>query len=144
MSITFNDRLRQLRGSKCTGVDAVEYEERPADTIYAVGTVLGFEDGTRLSAQFWRLIKDRKPLVSIFDHRQKYGLPEPVDAIGMLEREVKGKAVVSAELDLVTGDLRFGYEGELTLEVFNFTGFEIWDMRFSDGTMELSNYVLQG
>lgn len=88
MSTALNDRLHQLRGTTCTGVDSVVYEERPADPTYSVGTIVSFSDTTRLSAQFWRLIKNGKPLVSIFDHRQKYGLPEPIDAIHVLEKRV--------------------------------------------------------
>ncbi len=41
-----------------------------------------------------------------------------------------------------TGDLRFRFQDELALEVFNFTGFEIWEVTFPDGFGELSNYAL--
>jgi hypothetical protein len=45
-------------------------------------------------------------------------------------------------MDRTTGDLRFRFEGDVILEVFNFTAFEIWMVIFPDGTMELSNYAL--
>ncbi len=41
-----------------------------------------------------------------------------------------------------TGDLRFTISGEFILEAFNFTGYEIWELTFSDGTGEYSNYAL--
>lgn len=45
-------------------------------------------------------------------------------------------------MDRTTGDLHFRFDGELTLEVFNFTAFEIWELTFPDGTSALSNYAL--
>ena len=143
MSTALNDRLHQLRGTKCSRVESLEYEERPADPAYSVGTVVTFSDSTRLSLQFWRLIKNGKPLVSIFDHQQKYGLPAPIDAIAMLKNELPDRTIVDAEMDETTGDLRFQFEGDVRFEVFNFTAFEIWELTFADGTGEYSNYALQ-
>jgi hypothetical protein len=138
----FTQRLAQLRGMKCEAVHAIEFEEPPADTIYSVGTSMQFTDGTRLEAQFWRLTKAGSPLVSIFDHRQRYGLPAPVDAFRVMRDELVSKEVLDATMDRITGDLRFRFEGDVVLEVFNFTAFEIWEVIFPDGTKELSNYAL--
>jgi hypothetical protein len=38
-------------------------------------------------------------------------------------------------MDETTGDLRFRFENDLLLEVFNFTRFEIWAITFSDGSL---------
>jgi hypothetical protein len=137
----FSAKLAELVGTTCEAVDAVEYETPPKD-IYSTGTLLRLADRTRVSAQFWRLTKSGKPLVSIFDHRQQYGLPAPIDAIGVLREELIGKPVVDASMNEVTGDLHFGFRGGLVLEVFNFTGFEIWEVVFQDGQGQLSNYAL--
>jgi hypothetical protein len=137
------DRLAQLHGVTCETVEAVEYETPATDSIYAVGTSLRFGDGTLLQAQFWRLTKAGKPLVSIFDHRQRYGLPEPVDAVRVMRSELVGRRILSSRMDETTGDLRFGFDGELALEVFNFTAFEIWELNFPDGAREFSNYALR-
>jgi hypothetical protein len=138
----FTARLAELTGVECEAVDAVEFETRPKDLIYATGTLLRFADRTTVSAQFWRLIKSGRPFVSIFDHRQQYGLPTPIDAIGALRQELVGKPVVDASMNDLTGDLHFGFRGGHVLEVFNFTGFEIWEVTFPDGTGQLSNYAL--
>jgi hypothetical protein len=50
-------RVHELDGLSCTSVSAVEFDEPGNDPIYAVGTAIAFSDGTRLSAQFWRLLK---------------------------------------------------------------------------------------
>ena len=64
----FTDRLAQLRGAKCEGVEAQEHETESE-------TFVRFTDGTRLKAGFWRLSRGGRPVLSIFDHRQQYGLP---------------------------------------------------------------------
>jgi len=48
--------------------------------------------------------------------------------------EVVGKEVLDAVMDKTTGDLCFGFEGDVVLEVFNFTAFGIWALIFQDGT----------
>ena len=138
----FTRLLAQLQGMKCEAVHAIEYEEPAADTMYSVGTSIEFTDSTKLRAQFWRLTKGGSPLVSIFDHRQQYGLPAPINALGVMRDELVGKEVLDAVLDKTTGDLCFRFEGDVVLEVFNFTAFEIWAVTFPDGTEELSNYAL--
>ncbi|MFF2083221.1 hypothetical protein ACFVVM_05575 [Nocardia sp. NPDC058176] len=124
-------------------MQAVEYETPSTELIFSVDTTIDFSDGTGLSAQFWRLTKKGRPEVSIFDHRRQYGLPAPIDALSILRHELVGRTLLVAELDQTTADLRFMFEGELRLEVFNFTGFEIWELTFPDGTGELSNYALE-
>ena len=62
----FTQRLAQLSGMKCEVVHAIDYEE-PADAIYSVGTSIEFTESTKLQAQFWRLKKKDRPLVSIFN-----------------------------------------------------------------------------
>jgi hypothetical protein len=56
--------------------------------------------------------------------------------------ELVGKHVLDAMMDKATGDLRFRFDGDAVLEVFNFTAFEIWAVTFPDGSMELSNHAL--
>src|SRR5262245_42027589 len=133
---------QQLRGERCATVQAVEYEEPGPNTVYSVGTSIQFSDGTHLSALFWHLIKASAAMVSIFDHRQHYGLPAPIDALRIIREELVGKQVLDAVMDGSTGDLRFRFDDDLLLEVFNFTGFEIWTVTFPDGSMALSNYAL--
>jgi hypothetical protein len=138
----FRTRLAQLRGINCEGVH-FEHETTPeTETNYWVRTSIQFSDKTQLRAQFWRLIKAGRPLVSIFDHRQQYGLPAPIDALQVANDELRGKELLEAAMDRTTGDLHFRFDGQLTLEVFNFTRYEIWELAFPDGTGELSNYAL--
>jgi hypothetical protein len=107
----------------------------------AASVELLFENGSTLRADYWRLIIDGKAGISSFDHKQKYGLPTPIDAIKVLEDLLQSKLVTNAYLDYETGDLLFHFDGGIRLRVFNFTSYEIWEVHFPDGTGEYSNYV---
>ena len=100
-----------------------------------------FANGSSLRAAYWRVIQDGRAGTSSFDHRRKYGLPAPVDAIKELQELLQDRAVTDARLDKETGDLLFQFAGNIKLQVFNFTGYEIWDIIFPDGTGEYSNYA---
>jgi hypothetical protein len=101
-----------------------------------------FSDGTNLTADYWRLIKDGKSVLSSFDHRQQYGLPAPINAIEQIIEELDKQNLVELQLDKTTGDLTLKFSEAKILQIFNFTGYESWVIRYTDGRMILSNYVL--
>lgn len=45
------------------------------------------------------------------------------------------------QLDKETGDLLFQFSGNLKLQVFGFTGYEIWEIKISGTGGEYSNYA---
>ncbi len=100
-----------------------------------------FENGTKLQAEFWRLIEGGRASYSSFDHQQKYGLPDVIDAVDKLRERLDRRVVVEAALDQETGDLLFKFDQGTRLQILNFTGYEIWEIRFPDGTGEYSNYA---
>ena len=100
-----------------------------------------FDDGTRLQAEYWRLSEGGRASVSSFDHQQKYGLPEAIDSVQILQEKLEGKILLEAVHDRETGDLMFKFTGETKLQILNVTGHEIWEIRFPDGTGEYSNYA---
>ena len=102
---------------------------------------LVFADGTRLQAEYWRLIEDGRAGVSSFDHQQKYGLPVVIDAVQELQHKLASRMVVEALHDRETGDLLLKFTGNVKLQIWNVTGYEIWEIRFPDGTGEYSNYA---
>jgi hypothetical protein len=87
------------------------------------------------------LIRDGKERVSSFDHDQKYGLPAPLDAVKEVEAALRGKVVTNAVLDAETGDLQFQFGENAKLQIFAFSGHEVWEIHFSDGTGEYSNFA---
>ena len=100
-----------------------------------------FANGSQLRAEYWRITKDGKAGISSFDHEQQYGLPAPIDAIKELQERLREKAVTDARLDRATGDLLFQFADNTMLQIFNFTGYEVWEISFPDGTGEYSNYA---
>jgi hypothetical protein len=104
--------------------------------------VVKFSDGTVLKAGYWRFIQDGLARLSSFDHQQKYGLPSPIDAKEEISSLLEGKLCHNVEFDSETGDLILIFDEATKLQVFNFTGYEIWTVFFPDGTGQYSNYAL--
>lgn len=102
-----------------------------------------FSDKAVLRAYYWRFSCDGKATLSSFDHQQKYGLPSPIDAIERLKSALNNNFLESIKLDRETGDLLLLFKENKKLQVFNFSGYEIWSIHFSDGDQEFSNYVLE-
>jgi hypothetical protein len=98
-----------------------------------------FGDGTRLDAEYWRLIENGSASYSSFDHQQRYGLPEAIDAIEELRKRMLGKTLTAALHDLETGDLVFEFSRSSKLQILNLTGYEIWQISFANGSVEYSN-----
>jgi hypothetical protein len=102
---------------------------------------LYFSDGSRLRLDCWRIISDGKNRTSSFDHKQKYGLPAPIDAFKQIAEALDGRAVREARWNARTGDLVLLFETNGELQVFNLTGYEDWEIHLSNGTFEYSNFA---
>jgi hypothetical protein len=49
--------------------------------------------------------------------------------------------VTEAQIDKETGDLHLQFTEDIRLQVFGFSGYEVWEISFPDGTGEYSNYA---
>lgn len=107
----------------------------------AASVRLFFSEGPELRADYWRLARDGKAKISSFDHQQQYGLPAPLDAITELQHELQNKIVSDANLDKETGDIFFQFTESVKVQIFNLTGYEVWEIQFPDGTTEFSNFI---
>jgi hypothetical protein len=58
------ENLAKLTGSAAVTVENEAYEDDPGNP----SVVIVFSEGTRLRADYWRLIKNRRALISSFDH----------------------------------------------------------------------------
>lgn len=115
------------------------WEEDPTIGNGAVRFV--FSNGTALRADYWRLIKNQREAFSSFDHKQKYGLPLPIDSPDSLKKELERQTVAEARLDRETGDLIFEFSDHCKLQVLNLSAYEVWEISFPDGSGEFSNYA---
>ena len=132
------DSLFKLRGSGVT----VSYVDVPSQFGTAAMKLL-FSEGTWLRTDHWRLTRTGSEVVSSFDHKQKFGLPGPIDAINELTRALADKTVTKAQLDRGTGNLLFRFSEDINLQIFGFSAYEVWEIRFPDGTGEYSNFAKQ-
>ena len=102
---------------------------------------VAFSGGANLRAVYWRLIKAGRSHISSFDHHQQYGLPEPIDAIEVLAKEVEHQTLAEAHLNKETGDIYLICRNGAMLQIFNFTGYEVWRFTFPDGFEAYSNQL---
>lgn len=136
------DKLpKHLAALKGTTVEVTKNFDSP-DLLDDASIVLTLANGIVLQTDYWRAITNKESALSSFDHKQKYGLPKPIDAIEELKIVLSGKRITNAALDANTGDLVFTFDGNVLFQAFNFTGYEAWQLRFPDGALELSNYAL--
>jgi len=94
-----------------------------------------------MRANYWRIIRRSKNCSSSFDHQQKYALPVPIDAFAQIAEALDGATVLEAKWDVRTGDLSLSFDPDTELQVFNFTGYEDWEIHFSNGTGEYSPFA---
>ena len=76
MRASLQNSLLKLSGSTVAVSPGNGYPEPGQASV-----LLLFGEGTKLQAEFWRLIEHGRASFSSFDHQQKYGLPVVIDAI---------------------------------------------------------------
>jgi hypothetical protein len=132
----FQTSLASLGGTAATAFNANRFPEPGLASIDVL-----FSDGSRMRADYWRIIQSDRAGTSSFDHMQQYGLPAPIDAFSEIAKLVHGVTVRVATWDDRSGDLVFQFEPDIELQVFNFTGYEAWEIHFANGTGEYSPYA---
>jgi hypothetical protein len=109
--------------------------------VGAASVLLAFANGSMLRADYWRVIKEGKVVMTSFDHEQQYGLPAPIDAITELQGQLQDRILIDATLERESGDLLFEFSDNIKFRVFNFTCYEVWEIHFPDGTGEYSTHA---
>lgn len=123
--------MRSIIGST---VESVGEQDRVLSIHFSNGAAL-------VLASYWRLSgPSLNTRLSNFDDGQKYGLPAAIDAIVDLSKRITGKPVIESTFNKLTGDLLFAFD-DCQVEVFNFSGYEVWKIDFPNGTGQYSNYV---
>ena len=136
MPASLQDTLSKLMNSSVLVSPGNGFSEHGQASV-----ALMFVDGTRLQAEYWRLIEGGAASYSSFDHEQKYGLPAPINAVEELRKRLAGRIVLEALHDKETGDLVFRFSGDTKLQILNVTGYEIWEVTLPNGAVEYSNYA---
>jgi hypothetical protein len=58
-----------------------------------------------------------------------------------LQKELRDKTATGAQLDKETGDLILQFTENVKLQACAFSGYEVWEIHFADGTGEYSNFA---
>lgn len=63
----------------------------------------------------------------------------PLDMDSEIKKCILKQTVTSAEISSA-GDITITLANHAHLQIFNFTSYEAWEIQFTDGTSEYSNY----
>jgi hypothetical protein len=137
MPNSLEQSLQKLKGCSAQVTESNIY----APENNEASVLIVFSDGTKLRADYWRVIKGGRASISSFDHKQQYGLPAPIDAVELLTKDLQGQLVTEVRHDIETGDLLLWFTNNIKCQILNLTGYEIWEINFPDGTGEYSNYA---
>jgi hypothetical protein len=94
------------------------------------------DDGSVIATEStWRIVTPGGVVVTSEDHGQQFGLPAPLDAVGVARKEIGGLPVTGCNLDARTGDLNLEF-GSVTLQFLCLSGgYESW--RTTHGMQDL-------
>jgi Family of unknown function (DUF6188) len=97
--------------------------------------IFDFGEGLCLQvAAPWRLTKSGSIALGHCDHRQKFGLPQPVDAERAFCDLVKDQVVLDAVIANGSADLSIDFGAGIRFEVFNnSSGYEGWQLNLPGG-----------
>ncbi len=101
---------------------------------------LYLSNGAKIYISYWRCYASEKSKFSSFDDKQKYGFAVPMDSLNLLKEAILNVEISSIKLTESFFDIEIRLVNNAVLQVFNFTGNEVWEVTFSDGTTILSNY----
>jgi hypothetical protein len=117
--------LKSLKGASIKDIPDLEAED---------AWHFGFTVGGLAVQCPWRIVSSERVVLGSVDHKQWFGLPEPVDAVARASKLLEGKIVESVKIHDVTSDLTIQFTGDLRLEVFNnSSGYDGWQYGNRDG-----------
>ena len=95
-----------------------------------------FATGVFVSAECpWRILDHGHIAVSSDDHKQQFGLPEPIDAAEVASDLLSPLRVTDVEVREGTADLLLSFTEDKQLQIIPFSsGYESWQVRDPSGT----------
>ena len=92
--------------------------------------VFQFGKGVALSTQSqWRLLSKDAILLTSEDDGQRYGLPEPVDAVARIREFLESQVVSRVEVDQASADFTVYFDNKTVLQIVNLSsGYEAWTL----------------
>ena len=98
--------------------------------------VFHFGDNLHLTVTSVWLILSQRILLTRDDDGQKFGLKTSIDAEAKARQLLTVRRVKSVDVNPVSADLRFRFDGEVVLETVNeSSGYECWILNHNDGSL---------
>ena len=120
-----NGSPRRGASGRLEGLTISKIEKLPPDYW-----VFQFGNGVVLSTQSqWRLLSQNAILLTSKDDGQKYGLPEPVDAVARIRELLESRVVSEVEVDQASADFTIYFDNGTVLQIVNLSsGYEAWTL----------------
>lgn len=94
---------------------------------------ISLSDGYAISMEtLCRFVGGNGDFISSQDHGQMFGLTEPYDAAGKMNKAIKGKEIRDAHLSEDTGDLMLTIDGGRLEIICNSAGYECYQIHGPD------------
>lgn len=110
--------------------DSVTYYEDTDSWCFA------FSENISISfTGFWRLFKTNKIVFVSSDNGHQFGLPEPIELVSELTRELNSKTLIEIKADKDTADLTLIISNEIRIEFYTSSaGYENYYLAIKDKT----------
>lgn len=106
-------------------------------TLHDFTWILAFREPWAVATEgSWRLLDAEGVVVTDHDHRQRFGLPAPLDAAHEVAARLRGRMICKASIARPAGDLMLEFGDGLVLQwLIHSSGYESW--RLSGPGVEL-------
>ncbi|HNB54781.1 MAG TPA: hypothetical protein PK530_22730, partial [Anaerolineales bacterium] len=117
--------LTFLEGAICTKIEFGE----PEQWSFHFGENVFLHVGC-----LWRIISNNRIELTNLDHKQKFGLPKPVDAREQLRDIIFNQEISTFTIRKVTSDIVIIFRNRVILEILtNSSGYESWQLSYPNG-----------
>lgn len=129
-----NEYKKQIQNLVNKKITSLTQESDSANVCIAI------EGGAKIYSSYWRLLIKKGERLSSFDHKQQYGLPAPINAVEELKNKVVGASINEIKYVEESDDIELSFLNNLKLQIFNFSGYEAWELALNKNESVYSNY----
>jgi hypothetical protein len=120
-----NDSPRRTASARLKGLAVSKIEKLPPDYwVFKFGSTI-----TLAIEAAWRLLSQDAILLTSEDDGQRYGVPEPVDAVARIRELLENRVVSKVEVDQASADFTIYFDNKMVFQIVNLSsGYEAWTL----------------
>lgn len=85
------------------------------------------------SSGFWRLLEANRIVFVSLDNGHQFGLPQPLDLVESITKQLRGKKLTEIKVDKNTADLTLTISDDIKIQIFiASSGYETYDFSLED------------